>query len=321
MSWEEHLRDLSVAELLDLQMAVTRTLQKILAGAQEVGNSRPQQVSGDTGVRDPHERFSSPMGRGAGFNSQAVVVKTEYKDADSVATLDSEEFIPTQWEKTDTKPQDASSPPLKMPDAKVFAAVAAAGFGVELVDDQKIDQIELEPHKKVDFNSNPLTLKPWILEDFKPNRDLPNVKRGRKRLQNFQEEIERGLKTENGNESTKEASPQQHGSNRNVWTHPNRHLQEFPERMIPQFDNLRDRSTSPPGFGRMDFPTTQERQWDKQRSQQIIYEKTLYRLQCATNNKIPPYEREFLFKKPSLNELVDFGAFVWSQDKVQIFKR
>ncbi|KAL3234996.1 DNA endonuclease SAE2 [Nakaseomyces bracarensis] len=144
---------------------------------------------------------------------------------------------------------------------------------------------------QINFNNNPLTGKAWILEDFLPNREAPQKKRRNRVLEDFSMKI----KTE---------------SNFAVEDDLNNN-----------FDNLRHRSPSPPGYGRLDFPTTQERKEDKTKSQSIIKEKTLYRFMSATNNKLPSYMREFLFKKHELNEIVDNGNFTWSDDKLKLFSR
>lgn len=84
---------------------------------------------------------------------------------------------------------------------------------------------------------------------------------------------------------------------------------------------MRNRSPSPPGYGRLDFPSTQERADDKSKAQSIIRDKTLYRFLEATNNRVPPMKREFLFKKRELNDVVDDGNFDWTEESLEIFSR
>lgn len=164
---------------------------------------------------------------------------------------------------------------------------------------------QASPLKKLDFNMNPITKKPWILEDFKPNFEVARVRRGRRKVEQFYSKVGKpddDPKDFMGNDPYK--NPNMEGNE-----------SEF------IFDNLRQRSQSPPGFGRMDFPSTQERSDDKIKSQKIIYEKTLYRFQSAIDYKVPPYEREFLFKKDAFNKAVDEYNFTWSPKKLKIFLR
>lgn len=313
MPWEEHLRDLNVSELLELQMAITRTLQRRLAGQEDMLHDEEEQEE---------ERELIIRNRDT---EDGITVKSEIKD--SILSVDSEELILTQWEKSDLLPQDASSP-LKVVDDASLARIV----DVKLEEDHNENYIaggkenirytgrikQNHPEKAfstISFNMNPITSKPWILEDFKPNRDLANVKRGRKRLQQFCNDIEQNFVKNNTSQHKNSTESQPNKSKRFKKNN------QFQDGDTPEFDNLRDRSPSPPGFGRMDFPTTQERQQDKLQSQMIIYEKTLYRFHCATNGRIPQYEREFLFKKPELNELVDRQQIVWSSKELKVFTR
>lgn len=164
------------------------------------------------------------------------------------------------------------------------------------------------PSEKLNFNINPITKKPWILEDFKPNNQTMDVKRGRQKLEQFYSKVGKPVQlylNEHGS----------HHANTGNLNELNRDNSEY------LFDNLRHRSKSPPGYGRMDFPSTQERKEDKRKSQKIIYEKTLYRFYAATNYMIPPFEREFLFKKDLLNRIVDDNNFTWNETNLKIFPR
>ena len=152
-----------------------------------------------------------------------------------------------------------------------------------------------------DFNTNPLTKRAWILEDFRPNEDIAPVKRGRRKLERFYAQVGK-------------PEDSKHGSLSVVMESQNSDY-EF------AFDNLRNRSKSPPGFGRLDFPSTQEGNEDKKKSQEIIRKKTKYRFLMASNNKIPPYEREYVFKREQLNRIVDDGCFFWSDKLLQIYAR
>lgn len=161
---------------------------------------------------------------------------------------------------------------------------------------------------KLNFNFNPITMKPWILEDFKPNNDTTSVSRGRRKLEAFYSKVGKP------GEVPVDSSRQQQSTN-------NKHNSNYNNDVDFDFDNLRNRSKSPPGYGRMDFPSTQERNDDKIKSQKRIYEKTLYRFKSATNFRIPPYEREFLFKKDVLNRVVDDNNFDWNRENLKIFLR
>lgn len=164
------------------------------------------------------------------------------------------------------------------------------------------------PIKKLNFNTNPITKKPWILEDFKPNRQITDVRRGRQKLEQFYSKVGRPNQVYPSKQGY-------HHSNTNNMYELSKNSSEY------LFDNLRHRSRSPPGYGRMDFPSTQERTEDKIKSQRIIYEKTLYRFYAATNSMIPSFEREFLFKKDLLNTIVDDNNFTWSETDLKIFLR
>ncbi|CAI4039112.1 hypothetical protein SMKI_07G0830 [Saccharomyces mikatae IFO 1815] len=152
-----------------------------------------------------------------------------------------------------------------------------------------------------DFNTNPLTKRAWILEDFRPNDDIAPVRRGRRKLEQFYAQV--GKPEDSKRRSLSIVMESQNSD------------YEF------AFDNLRNRSKSPPGFGRLDFPSTQEGNEDKIKSQEIIRRKTKYRFLMASNNKIPPYEREYVFKRERLNRIVDDGCFFWSDKLLQIYAR
>lgn len=157
---------------------------------------------------------------------------------------------------------------------------------------------------RTNLNINPLTGKPWILEDFKRNEDINSVKKGQKNLRIQKFYAEGCPPPEIGRQSLIDKASF-----------------EVPEDNSCEFENLRDRSHSPPGFGRLDFPNTQERLDDKQKSQNIIFHKTKWRFRKATSHAIPPYEREFLFKNDRLNEIIDNGTFEWNDAELQIYMR
>lgn len=161
------------------------------------------------------------------------------------------------------------------------------------------------PTKKLNFNTNPLSKKPWILEDFKPNFEITGVKRGRKKIEQFYAKVGKP------NEEPKDLIKNDPLKNPSTDSNDAEFI----------FDNLRQRSKSPPGFGRMDFPSTQERTDDKNKSQKIIYDKTIYRFYAAIDYRLPSYEREFLFKKDIFNRTVDEHNFTWSPKKLKIFLR
>lgn len=154
------------------------------------------------------------------------------------------------------------------------------------------------------LNKNPITKKPWILEDFKRNEDITSTKRGRKRIDNMK------LKKF----YTKGGRPPEISIEENI--------EDIADEQIDcDFENLRERSRSPPGYGRLDFPSTQERFDDKRKAQQIIYNKTKQRFLQATCTKIPPQERAYWFKSDSLNRAVDDGVFDWNESELKIYLR
>ncbi|CAR30796.1 ZYRO0E02442p [Zygosaccharomyces rouxii] len=157
---------------------------------------------------------------------------------------------------------------------------------------------------RTNFNINPYTGKPWILEDFKRNEDINSVK---KRQQNMKAQ-----------KIYAEGFPPPEAGRQSLI---DKEISKGVENNFYEFENLRDRSHSPPGFGRLDFPNTQERFDDKQKSQNIIFHKTKWRFRKATCNAVPPYEREFLFKNDKLNEIVDDGTFEWNDAELQIYTR
>lgn len=154
------------------------------------------------------------------------------------------------------------------------------------------------------LNKNPITKKPWILEDFKRNEDVTSIKRGRRRMDNKKM---KKFYTEGGR-------PPEIIIEHNIENVEN-------EEIDCDFENLRERSKSPPGYGRLDFPSTQERFDDKLKSQQIIYNKTKQRFLQATCTKLPPQEREYWFKSDSLNRAVDDGVFNWNESELKIYLR
>lgn len=161
----------------------------------------------------------------------------------------------------------------------------------------------MSPHirtrKKFDFNLNPLISKPWILEDFKPNKDVSAVKRGKRRLEEFYKKAGKPMGAQMENDKVE---------------HP-----LFDMSFDMPFDNLRQRTDSPPGYGRLDFPTTQEREEDKIASKKIIYKKTMKRFLSSVNYRIPPQEREFLFKREEFNEAVNDSDFKWDPTTLKIY--
>lgn len=155
----------------------------------------------------------------------------------------------------------------------------------------------------VSLDFNPVTKKPWILEDFRFNEDLNCVRRGRKKLSTMK--LNKFYKQGGRPPGVKDevASGYNEGEN------------------SCEFENLRHRSKSPPGFGRLDFPNTQERVDDKKKSQEIIHRKTRHRFLAATCCEIPQQERQYLFKSDYLNQLVDNRSFEWDDEKLKIFYR
>lgn len=168
------------------------------------------------------------------------------------------------------------------------------------------DKKKIQRIPSIDFNINPLSEKPWILEDFLPNEDKTSVRRGRLKLEKFYEQVGKPMGLANNELNVLDGY------------YENKNSVDDPELA---FDNMRQRSKSPPGFGRLDFPSTQERNEDKKKSQEIIKRKTKYRFLMATRNNIPAQERGFLFKKDELNRIIDNGNFTWSDADLKIYER
>ncbi|AAS51872.1 ADL048Cp [Eremothecium gossypii ATCC 10895] len=159
-----------------------------------------------------------------------------------------------------------------------------------------------EKRAKIDFNTNPIAKRPWIYEDFQANHEVLE-ELSKKRLKDHRRNVMDGLA----------GLPNKLGGEANYDS-------SFDE-SFPMYDNLRHRSKSPPGYGRLDFPTTQEIQDDKRKAQDMIYQRTKHRFKMAVQRKIPIFEREYFFKNPQLNTWVDNGEISWSKEELQIFKR
>ncbi|CAR23348.1 ssDNA endodeoxyribonuclease SAE2 [Lachancea thermotolerans CBS 6340] len=170
---------------------------------------------------------------------------------------------------------------------------------------------------KLDFNTNPATKKPWIFEDFMANETSAS---SRKIHSNY----------ESAKVSKFRSAVGQPISNQKLVLHPDRGFEMVEESLREadkafegevQFDNLRQRSDSPPGFGRLDFPNTQESLIDRMKSREILYNKTKARFLEAVRSDLRPDERLFLFRNPSLNEAVNSEDFQWNQSTLDIFSR
>ncbi|CAI5150010.1 BEM_HP_G0079040.mRNA.1.CDS.1 [Saccharomyces cerevisiae] len=94
-----------------------------------------------------------------------------------------------------------------------------------------------------DFNTNPLTKRAWILEDFRPNEDIAPVKRGRRKLERFYAQV--GKPEDSKHRSLSVVIESQNSD------------YEF------AFDNLRNRSKSPRFLEDWIFLSTQEGNEDK----------------------------------------------------------
>lgn len=172
----------------------------------------------------------------------------------------------------------------------------------------KDSNISNKLNDRVNFNNNPISGKPWIFEDFKVNDDIYAINRGRKKMNDIK--LARFY--------SKAGNPRLNSKDMNdaidiIIDNDSYYLNEF--------ENLRQRSRSPPGYGRLNFPNTQENLTDKLKSQEIVYIKTKKRFLIATQWKLPIEEREFCFKNSKLNDIINCGKFHWDENKLNIFTR
>ncbi|CDO96382.1 unnamed protein product [Kluyveromyces dobzhanskii CBS 2104] len=173
----------------------------------------------------------------------------------------------------------------------------------------------------VDFNVNPLTKKPWIFEDFKINESIPSKNRGRSgknssRVARFHAQA--GSPVKDKQKIVLNSDGLLETVDDIGLRHPNVPDLQYPD---DSFENLRDRSKSPPGYGRLNFPTTQELIEDKEESKKLLFKKTKERFLQATNNSIPISDREYYFRNAKLNDIVDDGTFAWNDSELNIFTR
>lgn len=187
---------------------------------------------------------------------------------------------------------------------------------VDSVKEGKKLKIENPNQVKMDFNINPITNKPWIYEDFRLNENF-NYQRGRKNIDNARLSRFYSVAGKPENDSKLILNPKtgfelikREEDNESNGTYNG-----------PEFYNLSTRSKSPPGYGRLDFPNTQENLADKQKAQEIIYKKTKERFLIATNHLIPAEKRQFLFRNEKLNEMVTKEQCRWQENMLQIFSR
>ncbi|CCH61453.1 hypothetical protein TBLA_0E03980 [Henningerozyma blattae CBS 6284] len=178
---------------------------------------------------------------------------------------------------------------------------------IKLKQEDKQDNLKVNQQKKqkitkgkrdlINFNVNPITKNPWILEDFKPNDDV-NPSNFKSHGKSSYEPSERGRKV--------------HPIFMTFEEMRDRHVEEI---------HIRERSVSPPGFGRLDFPTTQENKTDREKSREILKNKTIKRFSIACNNSIPPWERKYIFKNNKLNDITDNGDFHWEKENLEVYMR
>ncbi|SCU84677.1 LAFA_0D11342g1_1 [Lachancea sp. 'fantastica'] len=174
--------------------------------------------------------------------------------------------------------------------------------------------------RKYTLNENPFSKKPWIFEDFKANDSIaasvkPGVSASVARISRFQSAAgipvlnqklvlnpHKGFELVNDNRMVTNANGKSDG-------------------IDGVFDNLRQRSKSPPGYGRLDFPNTQENDADIVKSREILYNKTKDRFLMATRSDLSPSKRGFVFRNMQLNDIVNEGDFEWDLKSLQIFSR
>ncbi|SCU93617.1 LADA_0G04060g1_1 [Lachancea dasiensis] len=168
---------------------------------------------------------------------------------------------------------------------------------------------------RLNFNGNPLTKKPWIFEDFKVNELAGPSRESRpSAASKFSSTVGKPLQKQK------------------LILHPERGFEvvvedcstsnEGPTLLTNvEFANMRQRSKSPPGFGRLDFPNTQENMADVIESREILYNKTKDRFLTATRSDLSPSKRPYVFRNVRLNAVVNEGNFEWDPKSLQIFSR
>ncbi|AQZ18651.1 SAE2 (YGL175C) [Zygosaccharomyces parabailii] len=253
-----------------------------------------------------------------------ILTQLDHATKEKLTSQETEEMmiIPTTLSKPDiSSPLKESqnfsdSPERHATDSKKHCEEDDAADRMEYNETKKLPKKKLFASKKpcirptkvteplINLNANPITGKPWILEDFKRNEKIDNMRKSRKNIKT-QKFYKKGCPPANVRWNYLEDGSM--GGNS--------------EDLLYEFENLRERSHSPPGFGRLDFPSTQERYDDKRKSQNIIFHKTKWRFCKATCNIVSLEEREYLFKNDELNRVIDSGSFEWDDAKLQIYMR
>ncbi|CCE64259.1 hypothetical protein TPHA_0H00490 [Tetrapisispora phaffii CBS 4417] len=341
LALKDQLEDLNLEQLLEVQRIVTDLVTRKVHRFSEVAQVNVK----NTRVADTD---SSPL-----KDSTNMLIKTENDSDDNdftltqfnqinkenlfqsassmqkrmeISKLDNKNTKEMSYLSQEVKLEDQSSP---LKESQIINDSQESHLRIRLIDhntplnNKKIKQEAVSEDKTpqtaavenyLDLSRNPINNKPWILEDFKPNEYAISRGKARHSKEQFMEQFVKGL----GNlieEKKIEGLPNSKEYEVELALKKNARQNEH------EFDNLRDRSHSPPGFGRMDFPTTQERTDDKKKSQELIFQKTKYRFLMATRKDVPFKDREYHFKNVKFNRVIDSGEFTWTPSTLMIFSR
>ncbi|CDK24891.1 unnamed protein product [Kuraishia capsulata CBS 1993] len=176
----------------------------------------------------------------------------------------------------------------------------------------------------IDLSINPAANRFWVLEDFKPNPktnyNLPYAFKASRMGKDIQAPKCRCSKCLAIAEIV--GKTETHHRIKAVWKSNDTNV--LAPQIQDQFDNVihRDnteiwgRPDSPPGFSRSDFPTTQERLQDREKSEVLNRAKTLERLLQAVQvdgqfkGPMPPQVGKYIFRSDTFNGAVRSGNYV-----------
>ncbi|SCU87669.1 LAMI_0D07008g1_1 [Lachancea mirantina] len=199
---------------------------------------------------------------------------------------------------------------------KSMAVISDSEGDLDWSESESPQQIKQQQTELIEFNENPLTGKPWIFEDFKIN-DFCNAQEARGRVNADVQKFHKmtGLPT------TAKKLVLDPNVGFQIVSQSIKKEEESLESSQENFENLKVRSKSPPGYGRLDFPNTQENLADKRQAREILVKKTKKRFLEATRSDKTYRLRSVVFRDQKLNEIVDLQKFTWSEKSLRIFSR